>query len=141
MRYWDTSAIVPLFVAESATDVTRSWLRDDDIIVTWAWSRVEIASAIERRTREGELSRDQRRSVMRCLEEFSATWHEVVEMLAVRSRSMSLLARHPLRAVDAAQLGAALHVQEQLGAPLQFVCLDRHLGEAAEREGLAVVST
>ncbi|MDE0136724.1 MAG: type II toxin-antitoxin system VapC family toxin [Acidimicrobiaceae bacterium] len=140
MRYWDTSAIVPLFVAESATDMTRSWLRDDDIIVTWAWSRVEIASAIERRAREGELSRDQRRSVMSRLEEFSATWHEVVEMLAVRSRSMSLLARHPLRAADAAQLGAALHVREQLGTPLQFVCLDRRLADAAEREGLSIVT-
>lgn len=140
MRYWDTSAIVPLFVAESTTDAMRSWLRDDDAIVTWAWSRVEIASAIERRAREGELSWEQRRSIMNRLEEFSATWHEVVEMLAVRSRSMSLLARHPLRAADAAQLGAAVHVQEQLGVGLQFVCLDRRLAEAAEREGLAVVS-
>ncbi|WP_419943645.1 type II toxin-antitoxin system VapC family toxin [Candidatus Poriferisodalis sp.] len=140
MRYWDTSAIVPLFVAESTTDATRSWLRDDDVIVTWAWSRVEIAGAIERRTRDSELSRDQRRSVMSRLEEFSATWHEVVEILAVRTRSMSLLARHPLRAADAAQLGAALHVQEQLGAGLPFVCLDRRLTEAAEREGLAVVA-
>lgn len=140
MRYWDTSALVPLFIAESTTDVTRSWLRDDDVIVTWAWSRVEIASAMERRTRDGELSREQRRSVMNRLEEFSATWHEVVEMLAVRSRSMPLLARHPLRAANAAQLGAALHVQEQLGVPLQFVCLDRRLADAAEREGLAVAS-
>lgn len=140
MRFWDTSAIVPLFVAESTTDTTRSWLREDDVIVTWAWSRVEIASAIERRAREGELTRDQRRSVMSRLEAFSATWHEVVEMLAVRSRSTSLLARHPLRAADAAQLGAALHVREQLGAPLQFVCLDRRLAEAAEREGLSVVT-
>lgn len=140
MRYWDTSAIVPLFVAESTTDAARSWLRDDDVIITWAWSRVEIASAIERRTREGELSRDQRRSVMRRLDEFSATWHEVVELLAVRTRSISLLARHPLRAADAAQIGAALHVQEQLGAPLKFACLDRRLAEAAEREGLAVIT-
>ena len=140
MRYWDTSAIVPLFVAESTTDAARSWLRDDDVIVTWAWSRVEIASAIERRTREGELSRDQRRSVMHRLDEFSATWHEVVELLAVRTRSMLLLGRHPLRAADAAQIGAALHVQEQLGAPLQFACLDRRLAEAAEREGLAVIT-
>ncbi|WP_423919318.1 type II toxin-antitoxin system VapC family toxin [Candidatus Poriferisodalis sp.] len=140
MKYWDTSALVPLFVAEPTTDAVRSWLEDDGVIVTWAWSRVEIASAVERRTRDGDLSREQRRSIMRHLDGFSATWHEVVEILAVRSRSMLVLARHPLRAADAAQLGAALHVQEQLGAPLQFVSLDRRLAEAAEREGLAVVS-
>lgn len=72
---------------------------------------------------------------------FSATWHEVVEVLAVRSRATSVLARHPLRAADAAQLGAASHVQDQLDAPLQFVSLNQRLTEAAEREGLALVST
>ncbi|MCY4516171.1 MAG: hypothetical protein OXB99_02910 [Acidimicrobiaceae bacterium] len=95
---------------------------------------------MERRTGEGDLSREQRRGViMSRLDGFSATWHEVVEVLAVRSRATSVLARHPLRAADAAQLGAALHVQDQLGAPLQFVSLDQRLTEAAEREGLAIV--
>jgi hypothetical protein len=129
---------VPLFVAEATSDAVRSWLGEDSVIATWAWTRVEIASAVERRTREGELSREQRRSIMSRLDGFSATWHEVVEMLAVRSRATSVLARHPLRAADAAQLGAALHVQEQLGAQLQFVTLDQRLAEAAEREGLTV---
>lgn len=140
MRYWDTSALVPLFVAEPTTDAVRSWLREDGLIVTWAWTRVEIASAVERRSRDGDLSRKQRRSVLSRLNEFGATWHEVIEMLAVRSRASSMLARHSLRAADAAQLGAAVHVQEQLGVPLQFVALDRRLVEAAEREGLAVLS-
>ena len=140
MRYWDTSALVPLFVAEATTGAARSWLNEDSVIATWVWTRVEIASAVERRARDGELSREQRRDVMSRLDGFSAAWHEVVEMLAVRSRAKSVLARHPLRAADAAQLGAALHVQEHLGARLEFVCLDRRLAEAAEREGLAVVS-
>ena len=62
MKYWDTSALVPLLVAESTTEAVQSWLRDDGSIVTWAWSRVEIASAIERRTRQGDLSRKHRRN-------------------------------------------------------------------------------
>ncbi|MYA81943.1 MAG: type II toxin-antitoxin system VapC family toxin [Acidimicrobiales bacterium] len=140
VRYWDTSALVPLFVAEPTTDAMRSWLREDGVIVTWAWTKVEIVSAVERRTRDGDLTRAHRRSVMGRLDEFSESWHEVVEMLAVRSRASSMLARHSLRAADAAQLGAAVHVQEQIGVPLQLVVLDRRLAEAAEREGLAVVS-
>ena len=141
MRYWDTSALVPLLVAEAESEVVRSWLGEDSVIATWAWTRLEIASAVERRTREGDLSREQRRAIMSRLDGFSATWHEVVEVLAVRSRATSVLARHPLRAADATQLGAALHVQDQLGAPLQFVSLNQRLTEAAEREGLALVST
>ena len=64
MRYWDTSALVPLLVAEPTTDAARSWLREDGVIATWAWTRAEITSAVERRTRDGDLSREQRRSVM-----------------------------------------------------------------------------
>ena len=39
-------------------------------------------------------------------------------MLSVRTRANAVLARHPLRAADAGQLGAALLVSEQLADPL-----------------------
>lgn len=139
MRYWDASALVPLIVAEPGTELVRSWLEADSEIVTWAWTRVEITSAIERRTREGALSRQDRRQILDRLNSFANTWDEVSEILAVRSRANLLLARHPLRAADAGQLGAASLVNEQLGGgSLSFMCLDRRLSEAAEMEGLAV---
>lgn len=139
MRYWDASALIPLLVLEPSTALARSWLADDSAIVTWAWTRVEITSAIERRARQVALSRHDRRQVLGKLDVFAGTWDEVTEILAVRSRASLLLARHPLRAADAGQLGAALLVNEQLGGePLPFMCLDRRLSEAAEREGLAV---
>ena len=125
MRYWDASALVPLLVAERDTELVRSWLSDDDRIVTWAWTRTEIVGAVERRTREGSLSRSQRREVLRRLDAFARSWDEVTDVLAVRSRANALLARHPLRPADAGQLGAALLVQEQIAGVLDFVCLDR----------------
>ena len=136
MRYWDASALVPLLVAERDTELVRSWLSDDDRIVTWAWTRTEIVGAVERRTREGSLSRSQRREVLRRLDAFARSWDEVTDVLAVRSRANALLARHPLRAADAGQLGAALLVQEQIAGVLDFVCLDRRLSSAAELESL-----
>ena len=139
MRYWDASALVPLIVSEPASGAVRAWLAEDTEIVTWAWTRVEITSAVERRTREGSLTRPERREVLRRLDAFSDTWSEVTEVLAVRSRAGLLLARHPIRAADAGQLGAALVVQEHLVAPLRFVCLDHRLAEAAEREGLRIL--
>ena len=139
MRYWDASALVPLVVAEASSDAVRRWLAEDGRIVTWAWSRAEIVAAIERRTREGLLSRPQRRAVLERFSSFADTWDEVTEVLAVRARASALLARHPLRAADAGQLGAALLVQEQLSEPLSFVCLDRRLAYAAELESLQVI--
>ena len=139
MRYWDASALVPLVVAEPDTELVRTWLSEDDHIVTWAWTRTEITSAIERRVREGSLSRPQRRNALRRFAIFADSWDEVTELLAVRSRANALLARHPLRAADAGQLGAALLIQEQLAGVLTFVCLDHRLSTAAELESLRVM--
>ena len=139
MRYWDASALVPVVVAETDSGLVRSWLSEDDHIVTWTWTRTEITSAIERRAREGSLSRHQRREVLGRLDTFAGSWDEVTDVLAVRTRANALLARHPLRAADAGQLGAALLIQEQLAGVLTFVCLDHRLSSAAELESLRVV--
>ena len=139
MRYWDASALVPLVIAEPASDQVRGWLAEDAHVVTGAWTRTEIVGAIERRTREGALLRIQRREVLGLFETLAGNWDEVTDVLAVRRRACTLLARHPLRAADAGQLGAALLVQEQLAEPLTFVCVDSRLASAAELEGLRVL--
>ena len=140
MRYWDASALVPLVVAEPDSDRVRSWLSDDDGIVTWAWTSTEIVSAVERRAREGSLSLQQRREALARFAALADAWDEVTDMLAIRSRANALLARHPLRAADAGQLGAAVLVREQLAGELVFVCLDLRLSLAAERESLRVLA-
>ena len=139
MRYWDASALAPLVVAKPASSLVREWFAEDEWIITCVWSRTEIVSAIERRTREGSLSRRQRREVLERFDAFAGSWDEVTDVLAVRSRANALLARHPLRAADAAQLGAALLVQEQWAGPLTFVCLDQRLSSAAVLEGLRLL--
>ncbi len=139
MRYWDASALVPLFLAERESRRVREWLAEDDRIVTWVWTRTEIVSAVERRVREGVLSRSERRLVLERFHELATSWDEVTDVLAVRSLADLLLARHPLRAADAGQLGAALLIQNQFGGALPFVCLDERLSAAAELEGLRVI--
>lgn len=139
MRYWDASALVPLVVAETESEWARDRFGEDDRIITWVWTRTEIVSAIERRTREGSLSRLQRRLLLRRLDTVAGHWDEVTDGLAVRSRANLLLARQPLRAADAGQLAAALLVQEQLSSKLTFVCLDQRLSISAELEGLHVI--
>ena len=136
MRYWDASALVPLVVEEEATRRARAWLAEDPTIVTWAWTRVELAGAVERRARQGELSQAQRRAALSRFDELARSWDEVVDLFAVRARALALLARHDLRAADAAQLAAALLAAEQDPAGLVFVCLDGRLAAAADREGL-----
>jgi len=140
VKYWDASAVVPLVVAEPASDQVRSWAARDPSIVTWAWTRVELASAVERRARDGLLSPALRREALARFTAIAEAWDEVTDLLSVRSRALPLLARHPLRAADSAQLAAALLVAESDPASLTFVCLDERLAMAAEREGLRVLS-
>lgn len=140
MRYWDASALVPLLVAEPDSDRVRGWLAEDDRVITWVWTSTEVTSAIERRTQEGLLSRQQRREVLDRLGTLADGWDEVTDVLAVRSRAEALLARHPLRAADAGQLGAALLIQEQLAGALTFVCRDQGLRTAADVEGLRILA-
>lgn len=141
MRYWDASAIVPLAIAEPVSGTVRAWFADESEVVTWAWTRVELASAVERQARESRLSREERRACLDRFAELSRAWDEVVDLHAVRSRALALLARHSLRAADAAQLGAALLVAEDDPSSLVFVCLDERLALAADREGLRVLTT
>jgi hypothetical protein len=129
-----------LVVAEPDSESVRAWLSDDDHIVTWAWTRTEIIGAIERRTRDGVLSRAQRRETLGRFDRFADSWDEITDVLAVRARANALLARHPLRAADAGQLGTALLVDEQFAGALTFVCLDARLALAAEQEGLRIAT-
>lgn len=140
MRFWDASAVLPLVVAEPGTELVAGWLRADPEVVLWGWTRIELCSAVERRTRAGRLSGAQRRDALQRIERIADEAHEILDMSAVRIRASALLARHSLRAADAGQLAAALVVADPTPSSLSMVVLDRRLAEAAEREGMHVLS-
>jgi len=140
VKFWDASALVPLVIREAGSDLVRSWLRDDPDLVLWALTRVELVSAIERRAREKKLSSRQRALALGRIERISKDAHEVSDVVAVRSRAVPLLARHPIGAADAVQLSAALIISDPEPSSLTVVALDRRLAEAAEREGLRVLT-
>ncbi|MBN1237834.1 MAG: type II toxin-antitoxin system VapC family toxin [Gammaproteobacteria bacterium] len=140
MRYWDASALVAILVAEDDTDRVRKWLEDDPKVITWAWTRVEIVSAVERRFHEDQLTRAERQFLLKRFDAVAEMWDEVTDLRAVRRQAIRLLARHRLRAADAAQLGAAVVVAEERGdSRLGFACLDDRLAAAAEIEGFDVL--
>ena len=137
MRYWVASALVALCVAEEATDALRPLVAGG--IVTWSVSAVEIASAIERRTREGSLTSAERAAARTTLSELAAAWTDISALGPVRERALRLVAAHPLRAADAMQLGAALVAVADRPVGHALVCTDVRLREAAAREGFLVL--
>ena len=134
MHYWDSSSLVPLCVSEPSSGVLRN-LAGGTSVVTWGGSLVEIASAIERRSREGVLTADQRLEAHRNLRSLAAAWTEITALAPVRERALRLLATHSLRASDAMQLAAALVATSDRPQGHHFICGDRRLLDAATREG------
>jgi hypothetical protein len=139
VRFWDTSALIPLVVAEAATARAERWLRADPNVVVWTLTRVEALSALARRRRE-EPGAARRLAAAR--REFLAAWDrwsEVTAVESVRRHAERIVETHPLRAADALQVGAAIVAAEDHPATLEFVTLDHEQADAAEREGFRVL--
>jgi len=139
VRFWDTSALLPLFVAETQSGRVRAWLRRDPVVVVWSLARVELLSALARREREEpSAARGLLRARQRALSAWEE-WSEVVALEAVRRQAERLVSVHPLRAADALQLGAALVATELDPAGLELVTFDERLALAALKEGFSVL--
>ena len=139
MRFWDSSAIVPLLVAESSSvAVMREFELDPEIVAWWA-TGVECVSALARLEREGGLPAASITEGLGRLGALARAWREVLAVSAVRETALRLLRVHPLRTADALQLGAAIVAVEGHPASLPLVTLDERLAQAAEREGFVVV--
>ena len=139
MRFWDSSAIVPLLLVESGSARVRSWYRADSEIIVWTLTRVELLSAMARRRREDITSAPMlsaaRRNIMRAWD----GWSEITSVDLVRRHAERFVESYPLRAADALQLGAALMAADGDPRNLEFVTLDRTLADVAEREGFPVL--
>jgi predicted nucleic acid-binding protein len=139
MIFWDSSALVALLVIEADSDPRLQLLRTDGEIAVWWGTPVECESAIQRRLRDGALSRPDARLARDRLADLASCWHEVSPVVGVRALSLRLLRTHPLRAADALQLAAALTLAEAGLHGLPFACSDTRLSAAADAEGLQVV--
>jgi uncharacterized protein len=140
MRFWDSSAIVPLLVDEaSSPDVARAYEADPDLIVWWA-TGVECVSALARLEREGSLSGAGMADAIGRLDALAAAWQEVQPVGHIRRTAIRLLRVHALRSADAMQLAAARAAAEDQPETLPVVTLDSRLAEAAQREGFGIVS-
>lgn len=139
MRFWDSSAVVPLVCAESASGRCRSWLRADPVMLVWALAATEVVSALTRKRREGALERSLFAAAKERLAKLERAWNEVTQYDAVRARARRLLEVHLLSAADALHLAAALIAVEERPAIIEIVTFDQRLREAAEKEGFAVL--
>lgn len=141
MKFWDTSAIVPLCVVEPASTAVRAQLEADPGMVVWWGTRTECVSAIARQRRAGQLDADGEHQARAVLSALAASWAEVLPSEPLRARCERLLTVHALRAADAWQLAAALLWARGETVGRAMLCFDERLRDAGRREGFDVRPT
>jgi len=139
LRFWDSSAGLPLCLEEPHSGRLRELAIEGPHIIAWWDTVVECTSNMARLLREGFLSTEQERQVALVLDTIVTEWMEILPSEELRRSSVQMLRRHALRAADALQLAAA-HLWAG-GRPEGnvFICIDRRLRDASLLEGFVVL--
>jgi predicted nucleic acid-binding protein len=138
MRFWDTSALIPLMLEEAESERMRQLLAEDGAIAISTITPLEIASTLWRRRHAGLLSVDQHHEAEAMFAELSARWSEVAQTSLILKTALRAVTRHPLRTLDAIQLAAAIVLCDEPSC-MTLVTLDKDLATAARAEGFTVL--
>jgi predicted nucleic acid-binding protein len=139
VKYWDSSALVPLCLDEAYSARMIGLYRADPVVVTWWGSEIECASAFARLEREGALTPAVMSEALDRLKGLRGAWHEVQPSQLLRDTAVRLIRVHPLRAADAVQLSSAVIASDREPVTLGLITLDARLASAARREGFTVL--
>ena len=137
IAYFDTSAIVPLLIAEPGTDAAGRLWDDAERVVTTRLAGVEARAALASAARLGRISARQLESSNRELGRLLIQVDLVEVDDDLVSRAGDLAETRALRAYDAVHLAAA---QRVLDDDLVVVAGDRALLAAAEATGMTIVA-
>ena len=144
MKFWDTSAVVPLLAEQPQSKECRDIFRADPEVVVSQVTRIEATSALTLLARtHPPLSEAHLQDALARLDRFARKWREVrttsdEAINALVQRALRLLLEHrDLRAGDAVQLASAGMLFDP-PSKRGFVVFDRGLAAAAQREGFTI---
>lgn len=140
MRFWDSSALVSLVMAESTSEAALQMLADSDGVTVWWGTQIECMSAIARAEREARILEPAVPDAVAALRLLRSGWVEVDATARLRDIAERLVRVHPLRAADVMQLAAATVASDGQPSALPFVTVDERLARAADREGFTVMN-
>jgi len=142
--FFDSSALAKMYVAETGTALVQSIVdpsASNEIYVAHI-TRVELASAIARRQRAGDLTSGAAAGALSDLRSDFVSEYSILQITAkLISPACTVAEKHALRGYDAVQLAAAVQVKAAYAATGLYVTLvsaDLDLNRAAMAEGLAV---
>jgi predicted nucleic acid-binding protein len=108
--YLDTSAFVPLLVAEPTSALCRRLWDDADDVVSSVALRPEAASALWRARHTGRITARQHRTLLAAVADLTEQMHLVVIDDPLSKAAADLASAHGLRGYDAVHAATALTV-------------------------------
>jgi len=139
--FMDTSALGKRYMAEigSAWIISLTLPVVSNRIVISDITEVEVFSAILRKLRAAQISAaDAAQRQTDFILDLDLQYLTIPVNGSVRKQARGLIAKYPLRALDAIQLASAIEAVQQLAVGLIFVSADNALLNAAVAEGLLV---
>jgi predicted nucleic acid-binding protein len=138
MIYLDTSAAVPLFVREAASDAVDAWLEScADTIISSAWIVTELASALSMKVRRGEINTRQAQAAWK---DFDGFCKSGLRLLPVSRKAFSEAATMARDSRSGLRSGDSLHLAIALEAGVSgFSTADDLLAKTAKAKGLKVI--
>ena len=141
--YFDTSALLKLYVTETGSSWTRAYLVSVPVptVFTSYLTAVEATCAFARRLREGTLlPADHTKAVQAFDYDITHRYNLLDVMQVTIDTARRLAVQYPLRAYDAVQLATACLLNDSLlrtgKPPLTFICADDRLVAVAQANGL-----
>ena len=134
MKFWDTSAIIPLLVNERYSDIVDPIFSKDSAMIVWWGTSIECISAVSRLERENKITPKEHSQIIAQLNELRTSWREIQATPLIKQYAERILQVHPLRAQDAQQLAACLIANQDM--IIEFLTFDQRLEIAGRKEGL-----
>ena len=138
MIYLDTSAAVPLFVAERSSELVDRWLSECDVpVVSSDWMVTEFASALSIKERSGTLAARDAKVAWRSFETFC---HSGLRLAPVSRNAFEVAAKLVREPLYGLRSGDALHlaVAKEIGAKI-ISTLDATMASNAKRLKMKIV--
>jgi hypothetical protein len=138
MVYLDTSAAVPIFVPEPASEAIAEWVEANvEPLVSSDWIVTEFASALSIKVRNGEIDTRQAKAARDGFREFCRSGLRLVPLTRSMfdvAAELAANAKSGLRSGDSLHLAAAV----EIGADA-IMTVDKVLAKNARARGLVVV--
>ena len=141
--YFDTSAMLKIYIEEDGTDRVLTLIDEDsdNRLFILELTLLEARSALGRRERMRSVSTDTANDALAQIDRDRTSLFTIRPISAlVMDEAFRLIDNHPLRALDALQLAGCILLSQAYHPPPIFVCADYDLCAAATAERIPTIN-